>query len=44
MGETERHAPCQTPLRRVIGGPVRYEIRIEAVLSAMKFERMRVKE
>ena len=39
----ERQAPCETPLRRVIGGPVRWGMRIEAVLSDMKFERMRVK-
>ena len=40
----ERHAPSETPLRRVKGGPVRGEMRTEAVLSVMKFARMRVKE
>ena len=42
MGES--HAPCGTPLRRMIGGPMRWEMRMEAVLSVMKFERMRVKD
>ena len=40
----ERQAPCGTPLRRVKGGPVWWEMRMEAVLSVMKFERMRVNE
>ena len=33
-------APCGTPLRKVIGGPVRWEMRMEAVLN---FEKMCVK-
>ena len=40
----ERHVPRGTPLRSVNGGPVRWEMRMEAVLSVKKFERMRVKE
>ena len=40
----ERHAPCGTPLKRVIGRPVIWKMRMEAVLSVMKFDRMRVKE
>ena len=40
----ERHAPCGTTLRRIIGGPVRWEMRMQAVLSVMEFERIRVKE
>ena len=40
----ESHAPCRTPLRKVNGGPVRWEMRMEAVLLVMKFERMRVKK
>ena len=39
----ERHAPCGTPLR-VNSGPVRWDMRMEAVLSCMKFERMRLNE
>ena len=40
----ERHVPRGTPLMKVIGGPVRWEMRMEAVLSLKKFERMRVKK
>ena len=40
----ERHAPCGTPLRKVVGGTMRWEMRMETVLSVMKFEKMRVKE
>ena len=40
----ERHVSCGTPLRRGIGRPVRWEMRMETVLSGMKFERIRVKK
>ena len=40
----ERHVPCWMPLMRVIGGSVKWEKRFKAVLSVMKFERMRVKD
>ena len=41
---SKKHAPCGTPLRRVVGALVIWEMRMKAVLSVMKFERMPVKE